>query len=141
MRTATLAWIVIASLGGFTAARLGAQDPKTLPAVKASRFELVDGEGRTRAVLGLSKSGSPELDLRDAEGRPRALLVLDRDNLPVFLLKDAEVVTRAKLELDAKGAAKLTFSDPDQAPRVEVDGAKPGVRIQNAKGDLEWKAP
>jgi hypothetical protein len=141
MRTAPLVWIVIASLGGFAAARLGAQDPKALPTVKASRFELVDGEGRTRAVLGLSKSGTPELDLRDAEGRPRALLVLDRDNLPVFLLKDAEVVTRAKLELDSKGAGKLTLSDPDQAPRVEIDGSKPGLRIQDAKGETEWKAP
>jgi hypothetical protein len=111
MRVASIAWIALASLAGFAAARLGAQDPKAPPSVKASRFELVDGEGRTRAVLGLSKGGSPEFDLRDADGRPRALLVLDRDNLPIFLLKDADVVTRAKLELDAKGAAKLTFTD------------------------------
>jgi len=103
--------VFFAALAGVAAGRIGAQDPKAPPLVKASRFELVDGEGRTRAVLGMSKGGSPELDLRDADGRPRALLVLDRDNLPIFLLKDAAVVTRAKLELDAKGAAKLSFTD------------------------------
>ncbi len=132
--------IALASLAGTAAARLAAQEPKA-PVVKASRFELVDAGGRTRAVLGLSKSGTPEFDLRDAEGRPRALLLLDRDNLPILFFKDAEVVTRAKWELDAKGAAKLTFCDADLAPRIEIDGAKPELKVSDAKGAAVWKAP
>ena len=132
--------VVLAVLVGAAGARVAAQEPKA-QVVKASRFELVDGEGRTRAVLGVSKSGSPEFDLRDAQGRPRALLVLDGENLPILLFKDADVITRAKLELDAKGGAKLSFCDADLAPRVELEGAKPGLRVMSAKGDVEWKAP
>jgi hypothetical protein len=104
MRTAVL--LVIASLAGAASARLAGQEPK-LPAVKASRFELVDAEGRTRAVLGMSKGGSPEFDLRDADGRPRALLVLDGENLPIFFFKDAGVVTRAKIELRRERRGKI----------------------------------
>ncbi|HKS16548.1 MAG TPA: hypothetical protein VJU16_04495 [Planctomycetota bacterium] len=131
----TVAVLVIASLAGAASARLAAQDPKAAPVVKGSRFELVDGAGRVRAVLGMSKGGSPEFDLRDADGRPRALLVLDADNLPIFFFKDAGVVTRAKLELDAKGAAKLTMCDADLTPRVEIDGSRPALRVLNAKGE------
>ena len=139
MRTTFL--IIAASLVAGTASTLlAAQDPKA-PVVKASRFELVDADGRTRAVLGMSKGGSPELDLRDPEGRPRALLVLDANNLPIFLLKDAQVVTRARLELDAKGGAKLTFGDAELNPKVEVDGTKPELKTLDPKGGVTWKAP
>ena len=134
MRSLVLAGFVLATV------TVAVQDPKA-PVVKASRFELVDAEGRTRAVLGMSKGGSPEFDLRDADGRPRALLLLDGDNLPVLFFKDAAVVTRAKFELDAKGGGKLTFGDADLSPRVEIDGARPAIRILNAKGETEWKAP
>jgi hypothetical protein len=117
-----------------------AQDPKT-PVVRASRFEVVDAEGRVRAVLGVSKSGSPEFDLRDTAGRPRALFLLDRDNLPILFFKDADVITRAKVELDEKGGAKLTFCDADLTPRVEIDGAKPEFKVSDPKGAVTWKAP
>src|SRR5688572_16452712 len=55
---------VLVSIAGTAWALQPPQEPKA-PVVKASRFELVDGEGRTRAVLGMSKAGSPEFDLRD----------------------------------------------------------------------------
>lgn len=133
--------VVLASLAGAASARLAGQDPKAAPVVKASRFELVDDAGRTRAVLGVSKGGSPEFDLRDVKGRPRALLLLDADSLPVFFFKDAEVVTRAKWELDAQGAAKLSFLDADLTPRVEIETEKPELRVSNSKGQPIWKAP
>src|SRR5262245_41904853 len=101
MRVTVLA-VVAASLAGAASARLAAQEPKA-PVVKASRFELVDAAGKTRAVLGISKAGSPEFDLRDPEGRPRALLVLDAENLPIFFFKDGQVVPRPKLELPPQG--------------------------------------
>jgi hypothetical protein len=132
---------VVVSIAGTAWALQPPQEPKAPVVVKASRFELVDGEGRTRAVLGISKGGSPEFDLRDPEGRPRALLLLDADQLPIFFFKDAQVVTRARLELDAKGGAKLSFGDADLTPRLEVDGTKPEVRLMDAKGTVTWKAP
>jgi hypothetical protein len=128
-----LAFIGLASIVGAASARLAAQEPATPVVVKSSRFELVDSSGRTRAVLGMSKGGAPELDLRDPEGRPRALLVLDAENLPVFLLKDADVITRAKLELDAKGQAKLSFLDAALNPRIEVDGSVPELKLSDSK--------
>lgn len=137
MRMPVVAALVLASFAGFAAS----QDPKAPPAVRASRFELVDAAGRTRAVLGISKSGSPEFDLRDAEGRPRALLLLDGESLPIFFFKDANVVTRAKFELDAKGGGKLSFCDADLTPRVEIDGAKPQLNVNDAKGATVWKTP
>jgi hypothetical protein len=140
MRTAVLTALVFGSIAAAALALRAAQEKPAPNVVRASRFELVDAEGRTRAVLGVSKSGSPEFDLRDAHGRPRALMVLDADSLPILLFKDADVITRAKLELDAKGGAKLTFCDADLAPRIEVDG-KPQLRVLNPKGDLDWKAP
>jgi hypothetical protein len=133
------ATVVLAFAAGSLAAAVLAQDPKTPPVVKASRFELVDASGRTRAVIGMSKGGSPEFDLRDPEGRPRALLVLDGDNLPIFFLKDTDVITRAKWELDSKGEAKLSFHNPDLTPRLELGGS--GVRISNSKGVSVWEAP
>jgi len=141
MRIVPFACLAAACFAGVAAARLGGQESKAPPTVKASRFELVDGAGRTRAVLGVSKDGAPELDLRDAEGRPRVLLVLDRDSLPVLLFKDAEVVTRARLELDASGAGKLSFVEKDQTPRVELEATKPSARMADAKGTTVWKAP
>jgi hypothetical protein len=139
MRT-TILVIAASTLAGVASTLFAAQEPKA-PVVKASRFELVDAEGRTRAVLGMSKGGSPELDLRDPEGRPRALLVLDANQLPIFLLKDAQVVTRARLELDAKGGAKLSFADADLNPRLELEGTKPDVKMFDSKGTVIWKAP
>lgn len=134
MRTTVVAVLALSTLA------VAVQDPKA-QVVKASRFELVDAEGRTRAVLGMSKGGSPEFDLRDAQGRPRALLLLDRENLPIFFFKDADVITRAKIELDAKGGGKLTFCDADLAPRLELDGAKPELKVSDPKGATVWKAP
>ena len=131
--------VVLAFAAGSLAAAVLAQEPKAPLVVKASRFELIDAAGRTRAVIGMSKGGTPEFDLRDPEGRPRALLVLDADNLPVFFLKDADVITRAKWELDSKGAAKLSFHDADLTPRLELGAG--GAKISDAKGAPVWKAP
>jgi hypothetical protein len=127
------ATVVLAFAAGALAGTVLAQEPATPAVVKSSRFELVDSSGRTRAVLGMSKGGAPELDLRDPEGRPRALLVLDAENLPVFLLKDADVITRAKLELDAKGQAKLSFLDAALNPRIEVDASVPELKLSDSK--------
>lgn len=126
---------------GVLAAALWAQEVRVPETVRAGRFELADKAGKVRAVLGLSKDGSPEFDLRDAEGRPRALLLLDREGLPILLFKDREVVTRARLELEAAGGAKLTFADKDQTPRVEVEGTAPVIRLANPEGKVVWKAP
>ena len=117
---------------------VAAQEAKST-VVTGSRFELTDKAGKVRAVLGLSRDGSPEFDLRDAEGRPRALFLLDKDGLPILLFKDREVVTRAKLELDAAGGAKLTFADKDQTPRLEAEAEK--IQLAGPEGKTVWKAP
>lgn len=45
-------------------------------AVRAGSFELCDGEGRVRALLGLGPGGLVALDLADEVGRVRASLAV-----------------------------------------------------------------
>lgn len=53
--------------------------------VSAGRFELVDGEGRVRAELGIDDDGSAGLFVRDEEGRLRASLTYDEAQAAMYL--------------------------------------------------------
>jgi len=56
--------------------------------IKAKRFELVDDEGKTVAVLGALANGSPHLVLSDQTGRMRAAVALSKNGTPRIILFD-----------------------------------------------------
>lgn len=69
--------------------------PRVAPVVRARRFEVLDGSGRTRAVLGdlhpEAEGGcSPGLALRSAQGSERAVLVLDAEGPGLHFALDGD---------------------------------------------------
>ncbi|MFL6237339.1 MAG: hypothetical protein ACJ76N_29710 [Thermoanaerobaculia bacterium] len=84
----------------------------------AERFELVDGSGKTRAVLGITDLG-PSFQLYDKSGKTRAgLLVGDRG--PALLLGDADEKLRLSLRVDGKGPA-IELADAGGRKRISLD--------------------
>jgi len=103
--------------------------------VRAQAFELVDEEGKARAVLGLGREGAPNLDLKDANGLKRATLALLPDGSPVLVLNDARGEERATLT----GGPSLTMRDKTGGERaaltVRYDGS-PSLVLRDGKGEV-----
>ena len=65
----------VAVLAAMAAAYAAGQAKATAPkVVRAQKFEVVDAEGRVRAMLGLLPDGSPSLELSDEQGKTRAAM-------------------------------------------------------------------
>ncbi|MGQ9729820.1 MAG: hypothetical protein ACUVX8_00975 [Candidatus Zipacnadales bacterium] len=58
-------------------------------AVEAQEFRLVDNDGRTHAVLGVTPDGTPGLLFFDAAGQQRGELVVAPDGRPYLAFYDA----------------------------------------------------
>ncbi|MCH8236226.1 MAG: hypothetical protein IIC29_08910 [Chloroflexi bacterium] len=64
-------------------------DPAEVPdVVRAKRFELVDDDGHTRAVIGRLADGSPHVVLADADGRMRCAIWLAPNGTPSLAFFD-----------------------------------------------------
>ncbi len=130
--------------------------------VKAQRFELVDAEGKARAVLAL-KDGDPGLVLLDKDGRPRAWLdggnsvsgpglrlydgtsffarseLTLRGGEPFLLLYGKDERGCAALSLDVVGVLSgFTLPDKDDKLRalMGVEGEMLGLTLQDKDGEL-----
>lgn len=103
--------------------------------IRAQKFELVDEEGKVRAVLGLGRDGAPNLDLSDAKGLKRATLALLPDGSPVLMLSDARGEERATLT----GGRSLTMRDETGGERatlkVRYDGS-PSLVLRDGKREV-----
>jgi hypothetical protein len=98
--------------------------------VRAHRFELIDSNRRTRAVLGTSPavsgdpySGAVGLEIFDGDGKSRAWLV-DTPGAGVQFCLAANgnqlvVVTAAEPMLETEGGASITICDLEGVPVVE----------------------
>lgn len=99
-------------------------------AVRAGSFELCDGEGRVRALLGLGPGGLVALDLADEAGRVRASLAVGGDGSVSLKLSDADGRYRAGLGAWGDGSAGLDLWDRETRHRVSLaDGAGVGVGV------------
>ena len=80
--------------------------------VRTRRIEVVDDEGRVRAVLGLLGQGDGEtfgLVVRDGQGRDRAWVVAEAVTAEVGLDSGGETV--AALTVDSLGGPDLFLAD------------------------------
>jgi len=118
--------------------------------VRAQGFEVVDGEGRVRARLGLAAGqprpilvfcdeqgktrvsmslladGSPVLALSDKEAKPRAGLMLTAGGLPIVGLVDGQGKRRASLGLAGDGSPSLDLYDQGAMLRASLSLAPDG---------------
>ena len=102
--------------------------------IRAQRFELVDAEGRVRAVLGESPGGAPALMLNDEKGQARAALGLDA-NCPRLELSDEQGEARASLFLVFPSAVpSLWLRDEKGKVRASLEVAPGGSRELAALG-------
>ncbi len=135
--------------------------------VRAQRFELVDAEGRVRALLAMSLDGRPGLAFLDEKGEGRAGLVLGTDGPtlelwdkkgklrarlavhpdlgPALTLHDEQGVMRAGLLAGTDGRPGLAFLDEKGKPLtllgVGVDAGGKGLVLLDEKGETIWRAP
>jgi hypothetical protein len=87
--------LAVASLAALATRAFGRTSPGPAQELVVRSLVLVDGEGETRARLGMTKAG-PVLALLDENGLPRAALRVDAAGPAVSLLdKRGKVVWRA----------------------------------------------
>lgn len=98
--------------------KVEAQGDGVATVIRANAFVLVDENGKTRAAVALSKTGSGFL-LYDENGKTRAVLAVDKDG-PGLALADEDGKSRATLA-------------------VVKDG--PGLVLYDKNGKAEWQAP
>ena len=116
----TIGALVIAVLLGAVVLR-GAAAEKAAPEIRATRFVLIDREGKSRAELGMGPDGSVALRLADARG-----------------------VNRATLSVAADGVSRLALHGTDGRPRAQLTarpGDWPNMVFFDKTGRVIWKTP
>ena len=109
MVIAAVCLMVTAAAIAYVVGQAKATAPKV---VRAQRFELVDAQGRPRAMLGLGPDGSPALELTDEKRQVRAALSLaPAGGQPTLVLYDDNRKGRAALALTADGQPMLGLRD------------------------------
>ncbi|GMV07977.1 MAG: hypothetical protein AMXMBFR53_42520 [Gemmatimonadota bacterium] len=103
-RVLTVALLLV--LGGAVAWR-----PQTQDVVRAHRVEVVDAQGRVRAVLDAREEG-PSLRLMDASGVARASLADDAEGTALYL-RDGEGTTRVGVAQFAHGGGGFALHGPE----------------------------
>jgi hypothetical protein len=107
------------------------------PVVRASRFELADTAGNTRAVLGLSAAEEPSLALASRSGQVYARLMIepvpaDLEGIPVMQLLDKAGTIRTDVRLTRDGDPQVVLKNPQGKHVASLSG--------NAlhRGGTEW---
>ena len=106
--------------------------------IRAKGIEIVDDNGNTCAVLGLSEDGAPALNLFDAEHRMRGTFTLDADGNPCLGFYDDTEETRVWATLDQDGSPRFDLYDGASQPGIElaVDaGAGPRLSMYDKRGE------
>ena len=99
--------------------------------VRANRFEVMDGEGRVRAIVGMSGM-DPVVYLMGREGKLRADLSMALDGSMSMKLRDRDGMSRAVLE--GPGLARREGGKWEML-------AEPSLALLDAKGKVLWQAP
>jgi len=115
---AYLGLVVAAFAGGYVAQRVscpsaGAALPGAAQIISAQAFQVVDENGRLRAVLSVTKDG-PGVRLWDENGKVRAMLFVDKNGSGLGLV-DENRTARAALYVGKDGPA-LSLSDANGKP-------------------------
>lgn len=89
--------------------------------IRSKAFQLIDGQGNTRALLMGSPNGATFLSIADQKGKARIAMTVEPDGSSVINLADGQGKARVALGLDVQGTPTLVFTDP--------------------RGKLRWRAP
>lgn len=113
------------------------KDVGTQQVVRASRFELADAAGKTRAVLGLSPEDEPNFALADRSGRIYARLMIepvpaDLEGIPVMQFLDKAGTIRTDIRLTRDGDPQVVLKNQRGGHIASLSG--------NAlhRGGTEW---
>lgn len=96
--------------------------------------EVVDGEGRTRAMLATGHGGTVSLNLLDEQNRPRAALGLLASGPALFLLDD-QGTKRVEVQLASDGSPCVIVREA--GGQVRIDGSvvgSPTLGLLGAEG-------
>jgi len=120
-------WVIVLAvvvvLAAVAAAYAAGQAKTDAPkVVRAQRFEVVDGEGKVLATLGVEAEGSPALRLHGKKGKGGIILAVLPNGNPMQALFDDKDKMRVEV---------LVFSG-DSSPRLALND-------ENAK--TIWEAP
>jgi hypothetical protein len=88
------------------------------PVLRAERFELVDGEGKPRARLGIEADRSVGLAVLDQGGIPRVLLGVTTDDRPIMGFLDQTSQQRTSWTLTPDGVPSMLFHNPQHGTVV-----------------------
>jgi hypothetical protein len=154
-------WFISRTFGPETAwAKSGVKE------IRANKFVLEDGKGKSRALLGVDEDG-PKLALLDEKGKNRALVVVEkdgpalclfdekgqagvllslRDDGPNLGLYDWQGQTRVGLGMGKDGPMErpgLVLCDGKEKTRAVLALVKygPGLALCDEDGKVIWKAP
>lgn len=127
---------ILGCLGYFAACNAA---PKT-DALKTSRIELVDTEGKTQAILFADKDGAV-LSLNDADGKPRIVFAASRQR-PTLELFDGKGKSRTTLSAENDGST-MAFTDETGLPRASIGYFKgeSWAAFHDAKGNVKARVP
>ncbi|MDH3496956.1 MAG: hypothetical protein OER21_09345 [Gemmatimonadota bacterium] len=83
--------------------------------VRTERLELMDRQGRRRAVLACEdESGLPSLALLDAAGQTRVIVGLAWNEMPQIQLSAADGTARVALVVRPEGLGMVVLADDQQ---------------------------
>jgi hypothetical protein len=130
---AVLVTVFIAGLlGGVAASALFPRPSRIATVLKAERFEVVDKDGRPRALLGVLGTGEPGLQLYDQDENGRVDLSLKANGRPGLELSDSNARVRA-----AFGSTEIVAPDTGQVERRQVSS----VMLFDQDGKVLWQVP
>lgn len=139
-------WAVVAIVATclvVTAAAVAYAAGKAKPAVpvqevlRAKRFELVDGKGRTRGLLALTESGSPGLWLTDANGKALARIWVETEGAAAMSLGDP---IRTRLELGASDDGAMVLLTASKGPKhrsASLDCSQEYLGLDLSRADID----
>ena len=83
--------------------------------VRTERLELLDGQGRVRAILGCEEdSGLPSFTLLDAKGETRVIVGLSWNEVPQIQLAAPDGTARVALVVRPEGMGMVVLVDDQQ---------------------------
>ena len=87
--------------------------------VKASRFELVDRQGRTRAIMACdADSGAPSCTFLDAAGETRVIVGIAWNDMPSIQLNAEDGTARVALIVRPENTGMVLVLDDEGNQRV-----------------------
>jgi len=106
-----------------------AQEPSTPKVIRAQKFELVDAQGKTRAVLAIVENGHPRLRLYDENGKVVGKALIVADELAAGNVVNPPVAQKVELKAVGVGWHRDEYGFVSLRGFVHNDTGKPLARV------------